>query len=43
MLQEFQVNNIVETIENNDEIYQIMNHRMTYFSNNLIQINILKY
>ena len=32
MLQEFQVNNIVETIENNDEIYQIMNHRMTYFS-----------
>ena len=32
MLQEFQVNNLVETSENNDEIFQIMNHRMTYFS-----------
>ena len=34
MLQEFYVKNLKETIENNDEIYQIMNHRMTYFSKN---------
>ena len=34
MLQEFQVKNISETLENSDEIYQIMNHRMTYFSKN---------
>ena len=34
MLQEFFVNNLKETIENNDEIYQIMNHRMTYFAKN---------
>ena len=32
MLQEFQVKNISETQENNDEIFQIMNHRLTYFS-----------
>ena len=32
MLQEFYVKNLKETLENNDEIYQIMNHRMTYFS-----------
>ena len=34
MLQEFYVKNLKETLENNDEIYQIMNHRMTYFSKN---------
>ena len=32
MLQDFQVKNIIETQENNDDIYQIMNHRLTYFS-----------
>ena len=32
MLQEFYVKNLKETLENNDEIYQIMNHRMTYFA-----------
>ena len=32
MLQEFQVKNILETPENSDDLYQIMNHRMTYFS-----------
>ena len=32
MLQEFQVKNIKETLESNDELYQIMNYRMTYFS-----------
>ena len=32
MLQDFQVQNISETQENNDDIYQIMNHRMTYFT-----------
>ena len=32
MLQEFQVKNISETQETGDELYQIMNHRMTYFS-----------
>ena len=32
MLQEFQVKNITETQENADEIFQIMNHRLTYFS-----------
>ena len=32
MLQEFQVKNLSETLENSDEIYQIMNHRMTFFS-----------
>ena len=34
MLQEFYVKNLKETLESNDEIYQIMNHRMTYFSKN---------
>ena len=34
MLQEFYVKNLKETLETNDEIYQIMNHRMTYFSKN---------
>ena len=34
MLQEFYVKNLKETLENNDEIYQIMNHRMTYFAKN---------
>ena len=34
MLQEFFVKNLKETVENNDEIYQIMNHRMTYFAKN---------
>ena len=45
MLQEFQVKNIKETIENNDELYQIMNHRMTYFSkqsNSKTYLEILK-
>ena len=34
MLQEFYVKKLKETLENNDEIYQIMNHHMTYFSKN---------
>ena len=34
MLQEFYVKNLKETLENNDELYQIMNHRMTYFTKN---------
>ena len=42
MIQEFHAKNLKETVESNDDIYQILNHRMTYYSKNTTTISLNK-